>query len=88
MKRIARCCCGEIGIEVEGLPFLHVVCHCDNCKRRTGSAFGIAAYFEDSQVVRYIGEPSVWARKDTRFGDQKRHFSVTAGRLCIGERPK
>ena len=79
MKRIARCCCGEIGIEVEGLPFLHVVCHCDNCKRRTGSAFGIAAYFEDSQIVRYIGEPSVWARKDTRFGDQKRHFCGNCG---------
>ena len=55
MNRIARCCCEEIGIEVEGLPFLHVVCHCDNCKRRTGSAFGIAAYFEDSQILRYIG---------------------------------
>ena len=78
MNRIARCCCRTIGIEVEGLPAVHAVCHCDNCKRRTGSAFGISAYFEDSQIVRYIGEPNVY-EKTSRFGDQKRHFCSKCG---------
>jgi hypothetical protein len=79
MKRIARCCCREIGVEVEGLPWLHGVCHCDNCKRRTGSAFGVSAYFEDNQIVSYFGEPRLWARKGTRFGDQERYFCGNCG---------
>ena len=78
MSRIARCCCRAIGIEVEGLPARHGVCHCDNCKRRTGSAFGISAYFQDHQIVRYIGETSVY-EKGSRFGDQIRHFCSKCG---------
>ena len=78
MRRIARCCCRANGIQVDGLPLRHGVCHCDDCKRRTGSAFGISAYFENSQIIRYIGEPRVY-EKGSRFGDQKRHFCGTCG---------
>lgn len=54
--RTATCCCGEGFVEVEGDPTLNGVCHCDNCKRRTGSAFGWSVYFRDSQVVATHGE--------------------------------
>lgn len=43
MVRTATCCCGQTSIEVSGEPVFHCVCHCDNCKRRTGSAFGVSA---------------------------------------------
>ena len=78
MNRMARCCCEEAGIEVEGLPVKHLVCHCDNCKRRTGSAFGISAYFENSQIIRYVGETKVY-EKSSQFGLQKRHFCGICG---------
>ena len=73
MKRLATCCCRDIGIEVEGEPEIHCVCHCDNCKRRTGSAFGISAYFKDAQIVQFIGETNVF-EKINWLGDQKRHL--------------
>ena len=35
---------------------LNAICHCDNCKRRTGSAFGWSVYFADHQVLGRSGE--------------------------------
>ena len=56
MTRKAHCCCGSCSIEVEGEPVLNALCHCTNCKRRTGSAFGWSAYFADERVVGRRGD--------------------------------
>ena len=56
MKRIAMCCCGKASIEVEGEPDFQGVCHCDDCKKRTGSAFGISAYFDSDKVLSKKGD--------------------------------
>jgi len=53
MTYVARCCCQACELEVEGEPVLNALCNCDNCKRRTGSAFGWSAYFADEK----LGEP-------------------------------
>ena len=34
---------------------LNGICHCANCKKRTGSAFGWSAYFADDQVRHRSG---------------------------------
>ena len=78
MKRIAKCCCEQAGIEVQGEPELNLVCHCDSCKRATGSAFGISVYFKDEQIVRTFGETSVY-EKTNWLGDQKRYFCKICG---------
>lgn len=51
MVRTAQCCCGACRIEVEGEPTMNGVCHCNDCKKRTGSAFGWSTYFHNAQVV-------------------------------------
>ena len=53
--REARCCCGACAIQVKGEPAIHLVCHCDDCRRRTGSAFGWSAYFPNENVTATIG---------------------------------
>ena len=75
MKRIAKCCCEQAAIEVEGDPQLYGLCHCDNCKRRTGSAFGVSAYFENDQIIAKTGETYVY-EKTNWLGDQKRYSSA------------
>jgi hypothetical protein len=60
MTRKAICCCSTCSIEVEGEPTLNAVCHCVNCKRRTGSAFGWSVYVADGQVVRHDGDLRVY----------------------------
>ena len=46
----AKCCCGACAVDVEGSATLNGVCHCDNCRRRTGTAFGWSIYVNDGQV--------------------------------------
>ncbi len=76
-KRTATCCCGAAWIEVEGDPQIHGICHCGNCKRRTGSAFGMSAYFADTQVRAKGGELKLYAIAGGNA--QERFFCVACG---------
>ena len=48
------CLCGAVRYRVRNQPVRCGACHCTFCQRRTGSAFGIGAYFktEDVDIVR------------------------------------
>jgi hypothetical protein len=63
MTRKASCNCGACIIEVDGEPTLNAICHCNSCKRRTGSAFGWSAYFLDSGIVSRSGPLSAYGVK-------------------------
>ena len=76
----ATCACGQASITVNALPAAHGICHCTNCKRRTGSAFGISAYFDRTAVVACEGQTSIYAFHHASQGhDQARHFCVLCG---------
>jgi hypothetical protein len=62
MQRTAMCACGELQITVVGDPDRVLACNCRPCQRRTGSAFGIAAYFPDAQVTRIEGQAHTFSR--------------------------
>lgn len=47
----AQCQCGQLSVSVPGETPAIVACHCIACQRRTGSPFGVAAYYADDQVV-------------------------------------
>jgi hypothetical protein len=80
VTRTARCACGACSLRAAGLPQQHAVCHCTNCKRRTGSAFGISAYFRRDQVTGMTGDMRVYRfHHVTLKHDQARHFCGTCG---------
>ena len=80
MQRTARCACGATSISVAGEPQIHGVCHCTNCKQRTGSAFGISAYFRRADVLESTGATSVYAFHHAAQNDaQQRHFCTGCG---------
>lgn len=80
MARTARCACGAASITVAGEPQQHNVCHCTNCKRRTGSAFGISIYFLRSDVQQTNGQTSVYAFHHAEWNhEQQRHFCARCG---------
>ncbi len=60
-KRRATCVCGQLAIEVEGDPIRISVCHCLECQKRTGSAFGVQARFPETSV-RIEGRSTEFAR--------------------------
>lgn len=80
MQKTATCACGQASITVNALPTMHGICHCTNCKRRTGSAFGISAYFDKAAVLERRGETSRYAfHHATQNHDQTRHFCSRCG---------
>jgi hypothetical protein len=48
--RVAACSCGSLTATAEGEPVRISVCHCLECKRRTGSAFGYNAHWPKDRV--------------------------------------
>jgi hypothetical protein len=77
--RKASCCCGACSITVQGDPILNGICHCDNCKRRTGSAFGWSAYFPNDSIVAQEGDLTIYVVDPTDPERGKRWFCSTCG---------
>lgn len=76
MTRTARCCCGACSIELRGEPVVNAICHCTNCRQRTGSAFGWSAYFADEQITRRDGQFKMYVIDHDR---QQRSFCAQCG---------
>lgn len=74
----ARCNCGGLTAICEGEPARHSMCHCRACQRRTGSAFGLAAYFEEERV-RIAGESQIFERRSDAGRWARSHFCPTCG---------
>src|SRR4051812_20610861 len=76
--REAGCACGALTARTEGDPVRLSLCHCLECKRRTGSAFGWNATFAAGQV-RIAGA----YRSFTRGSDEgfwvRHHFCPDGG---------
>jgi len=49
-ERTASCRCGQLRARVTGEPVRVSVCHCLNCKKRSGSAFAVQARWPKQQV--------------------------------------
>ena len=46
----ATCGCGGLRVTTVGEPDLVIACSCIACQRRTGSPFGVGAYFKKERV--------------------------------------
>ena len=80
MQRVAQCCCKKSSISVSGSPEIHTICHCDNCKQRTGSAFGISAYFKIDNIIEKTENLNVYRlHHEEKNHDQERHFCSVCG---------
>jgi hypothetical protein len=49
-SRTASCRCGQLKVAVSGEPVRVSVCHCLNCKKRSGSAFAVQARWPKERV--------------------------------------
>lgn len=48
--RTAACSCGKLKAVCAGEPSRVSLCHCMECQKRTGSVFGVAAFFHREKV--------------------------------------
>ena len=49
--RTATCACGQLRVTCSGDPAMTSLCHCLDCQKRTGSTYGVAAFFPRAAVV-------------------------------------
>jgi hypothetical protein len=79
------CLCGAVRYRVTGQPIVVWVCHCTFCKRRTGTAFGLSAYFDEAAVQIISGELKVYQyRSDENNRWLKMEFCPTCGTTVTG----
>ncbi len=62
-SRAASCRCGQLRATVTGEPVRVSVCHCLNCKKRSGSAFAVQAR---------------WPKDRTQIEGQSKTFEIVA----------
>jgi len=60
--RHATCGCGQLRLTCEGEPVRISMCHCLECQRRTGSAFGVQARFARDRVTKIEGRTAQFSR--------------------------
>jgi hypothetical protein len=53
------CVCGALRYRVNGLPLAVFICHCTNCKQRTGSAFSLSMISLRKDFEKVSGE-TLW----------------------------
>lgn len=78
MTRTANCCCGSLRAEVTCEPTVVSVCHCTECQRRTGSAFGVSTYFP-KEHVHTEGSSKVYMRGSDSGRKIDIHFCPDCG---------
>lgn len=74
----ASCQCGQLTVDLPGSTAAVVACHCIACQRRTGSPFGLAAYYPHEQITVH-GEARRFDRKTDLDGIFENYFCPTCG---------
>ncbi|MCD6042929.1 MAG: Gfa-like protein [Burkholderiales bacterium] len=74
------CNCGAVRFRVKSAPQRTSVCHCKFCQRRTGSAFGLGAYFLKDDFELLKGELRAYEHRSDESGRWLRtEFCPTCG---------
>ena len=84
MERLATCSCGQLKVRCAGEPISVSLCHCLACQKRTGSTYGIAAFFARDQV-HASGEEARYTRPSGSEFDITFRFCPNCGSTVLWE---
>lgn len=82
--RIATCQCGGLTATCQGDPDYVSMCSCQDCQRRTGSAFGLVAIYS-REAVETAGPSSRYERTAESGNTSTMHFCPTCGSTVFWE---
>ena len=75
----ARCACGSLKVDLpDDITPAVVACHCTACQRRTGSPFGVGAYYLLAALT-ITGNATSWTRDTDSGGTFTTYFCPTCG---------
>jgi hypothetical protein len=73
------CVCGSVRFELDKQPLWVVACHCEPCKKRTGSAFGISVVADSNAVKTFTGTTKTFTRTGDSGNQVDYEFCPTCG---------
>jgi hypothetical protein len=79
MPLTGRCQCGGAAYEVAGAPLEVYVCHCQECRRQSSSAFGISVIVRAADVSVLRGNLKRWSRPTDSGGTLDCTFCADCG---------
>jgi len=87
MPLTGRCQCGGAAYEVAGAPLEVYVCHCQECRRQSSSAFGISVIVRAADVSVLRGNLKRWSRPTDSGGTLDCTFCADCGSLLFHAAP-
>jgi hypothetical protein len=77
------CQCGAVRYRLEGQPLALAVCHCRECQRQSGSAFGMSLIVPKESFRLLSGQPKTFSRAADSGGEVVCSFCADCGtRIC------
>ncbi len=83
-KYSGGCLCGEIRYEINGEPAFVGNCHCDDCRRATGSAFATNVFFKADDVKLLKGSPKSYHHVADSGNKMEKQFCANCGAQLFG----
>ena len=78
-----RCLCGAVTFEIVGVPVIVAQCHCEECRRLSGTGHTTGAMFASSGVTLH-GEIGEFIYKSGTDSEVTRGFCKTCGSPIFG----
>ena len=76
--QLASCVCSALRVKCAGAPLKVSLCHCHACQKRTGTPFGIAAFYPEAAVT-IEGPSQAYTRSAESGFEVTSHFCPTCG---------
>ncbi len=77
------CLCGSVRYKVSSDPSFVLNCHCEDCRRSTGSVYGTNG-FVDEDKVQITGEVSLYVHTADSGNEMTKRFCPNCGTLLFG----
>lgn len=84
MHATGHCQCGAVSFTVQGEPQRMAQCHCDDCRRTTGTGHNAQAFF-DKGAVSITGETRTYQNLADSGSARTRHFCPVCGSRLFSE---
>jgi hypothetical protein len=82
---VAACVCEQLTVSCSGDPAQVSLCHCLACQRRTGSTYGIAAFYP-RENVRVADDVTAYTRKsDSGYPSPSTSAPLRGDRVLDGQ---
>jgi len=78
------CQCGAIRYEVAGEPQFAAICHCDDCRKSTGSAFATNVFVKAEDLKILKGQPASWEHPTDSGSTMTKQFCQRCGSPLFG----